>query len=146
MFIWKTGKNQDKPVWIKIQNAMQNPDYYSTMVIQRIITKPQSLCMLVRYKYTMDALNLSLYQRSNYKILQCCYRLLWLHAMNVTASGLLPKILCRWRLTGKTISFQDKKYITHWTVLNLELFREKWVIFFDCWVNNHTCLTTHTTN
>lgn len=33
MFIRKTGKNQDKPIWINIQNRMQNPDYYSTKVI-----------------------------------------------------------------------------------------------------------------
>jgi len=75
VFIWKTGKNQEKPVWIKIQNAMQTPDYYSTMVIQELIKKPQFLCTLVRYKHTMDAFNLSLYQRSNYNTMQCCYSL-----------------------------------------------------------------------
>jgi len=74
-----------------------------------IIKNPHSLCTLVRYKYTMDAFNLSLYQRSNYKILQFCYSMSWLHATNVTASGLLPQIqvLYSWQLTGKAVSFQD---------------------------------------
>jgi len=72
---------------------MQNPEYKSTMVIHRLIKKPHSLCTLVRC--IMDSFNLSLYQRSICKILQCCYSLPcgWLHATNVTASGLLPKIL-----------------------------------------------------